>query len=153
MAMRRRSFLGMFGAAIAAPAIPMAAPASYSNAAFKVAVAHAKRFPVLSVAGLSKLGGLSQVQAEAMIRELASQGMVKLVGPSRTGTVRAASKILVNDPWGIARTKQPQNVAKVREKTSHTKPQTGPRDIAPWLAHLHDLCRVQGMTLSQRCFA
>jgi len=70
MTMKRRSFLGLFGAAVAAPAIPMAAPAGYSSAAYKVAMAHAKRFPVISVAGLSKRGDLSMTQAEALIKEL-----------------------------------------------------------------------------------
>jgi len=161
MTMKRRSFLGLFGAAVAAPAIPMAAPAGYSSAAYKVAMAHAKRFPVISVAGLSKRGDLSMTQAEALIKELATQGKVKLVGPSVNGKVRAASKVYTKDAWGLVRTSESRNAKRALRRSEykprdHAKPvevEAPQPQVAPWLAHLHDLCRAQGMTLSPRCFA
>lgn len=165
MSMRRRGFLRMLGAAIAAPAMPLTASAGgYSRSAFKVALAHAQRFPVVSVAGLAKRGGLSIDQAEAMIRELARQDMVRLVGPSVSGKPRAASKILVNDPWGIARTSQDRAAARMerqpqQEDADLNASETVENDEKPhahtplWIAHLHELCRSQGMPLSPRCFA
>ena len=165
MTMKRRSFLGMFGAVVAAPAIPMAAPAGYSSAAYKVAMAHAQKFPVISVAGLSKRGGLSMTQAEALIKELATHGKVKLVGPSASGRVRAASKVYTKDAWGVVRTSEPRDIQRVQRrkeaqqhkaqktKQQAQKVQQPKAEIAPWLAHLHDLCRAQGMALSPRCFA
>jgi len=169
MSMRRRGFLGLFGAAVATPLMPMGASAgasaTYSRAAFRAAVAHAQKFPVISVVGLSKRGGLSMPQAEAMIKELASKDMVKLVGPSRSGRVRAASKILKNDPWGIARTSQERHIARsnankkeleqkakdVRDrKLNQTRKMNV--DLDPLLAHLRQLCLRQDMTLSPRCY-
>ena len=165
--MKRRGFLTMLGGVIAAPAIPMAAPAGYSSTAYKIAMAHAKKFPVISVAGMSKRCDLSATQAEALIKELATQGKVKLVGPSVNGKVRAASKIYTKDAWGIARTAEPRDAQREARRSKYeageqAKPveaetpqlnKAAQVDVAPWLAHLHDLCRAQGMTLSPRCFA
>ncbi len=151
----------MLGAAMSAPLMPVAGAAAPSRTAFAVAVAHAQRFPVISVAGLAKHGKISPSEADAMIKRLALEGKVKLVGPSRSGGVRAASRILTNDPWGIARTTSDRQAAariekaKTQDRTASTKAHAKPRagDVAPWLAHLHDLCRARGMTLSPRCFA
>lgn len=161
MTMKRRGFLSMLGAVIAAPALPMAATAGQSGTAYAAAIAHAQKFPVISVSGLAKRGGLSVSQAEAMIKELASQDLVKLVGPSRSGSVRAASKILINDPWGLGRTSKPQpkGAGKVDpQQQSLTGPETHKAqqmrvDLDPLMAHLRRLCVDRGMTLSPRCFA
>lgn len=160
--MQRRGFLRLFGAAVTTPFLPAvgaAAPAAGgAQSALAVAVAHAQKFPVISVGGLCKRCNLSAKQAEAMIRELAARDLVKLVGPARNGTVRAASKIMIGDPWGIARTSQPRpqpqpgNARQGRRPAQQHSAETAGQ-VAPWLAHLHDLCRQRGMTLSPRCFA
>ncbi len=150
----------MLGAALGAPMLPAAgaaAPAAgLSKSAFDVAVAHAQKFPVISTAGLSKHGKLTAEQAEAMIKWLASEGKVKLIGPSRSGAARAASRILTNDPWGIARTAQERQAAATQKRAAEAQePDVQPAraKVAPWLAHVQDICRQRGMTLSPRCFA
>ncbi len=157
MSMKRRGFLGLLGAAIGAPMMPGVGAAAPARSAFDIAVAHAQRFPVISVAGLSKHGKMTATQADAMIKRLAVEGQVKLVGPSRSGGVRAASRLFRNDHWGLARTAHEHRTAaqEARQKRLKAKrqEQTKTPQIAPWLAHLHDLCRAQGMVLSPRCFA
>lgn len=153
--MKRRGFLTIIGGAVTAPFLPAVAAAP-AGGAFQVAVAHAQKYPVISVSGLSKRGNLSVAQAEQMIQRLAREGMVKLVGPSRNGSVRAASKIMINDPWGLARTSQPRpqvQTNKPRQSANAAQGRSTAGDIPPWLAHLHDLCRTQGMALHPRCFA
>ena len=118
--MERRGFLGLLGAAVAAPLVPAQAG---SRALFDYAVSHAKTFPVISVGGLSKRGGMTIAQAEEMMRELASRGMVRMVTPSRGGAPRAASKILVGDHWGIGRTRQPRHVGPAKS-THETQART-----------------------------
>lgn len=151
--MKRRSFLSLLGAAITAPAMPVAAA---SRDLMQVAVAHARKYPVISVSGLSKRGGMSVQQAEAMIRKLAGEGMVKLVGPAPSGGVRAASRIMVGDPWGIARTAKERQAAAIRNgqrAQAHRAARVVEKRQATWLTHLHDLCRANGYTLSPRAQA
>lgn len=154
MTMKRRGFLSMLGAVIAAPELPMAATAGQSGTAYAAAVAHAQKFPVISVSGLAKRGGLSMSQAEALIKELASQDLVKLVGPSRTGSVRAASKILINDPWGLGRTSKPKHASAQTDTNDHRRQASGSDDMRvdldPLLVHLRQMCVDYGMTLSPR---
>lgn len=153
MSIKRRGFLAMFGAAVSAPALPMAAP---SRDLMQVAVAHARKYPVISVGGLSKRGAMTVPQAEAMIRKLAHEGMVKLVGPSPSGSARAASKIMVGDPWGLARTAQERQTAALRRDhaaQSRRVARATAKSVPPWIAHLRGICRAEGMTLHQRCFA
>lgn len=156
MSMKRRGFLGMLGAVLSVPALPSVALAKAPGSAFKAAILHAQKFPVISVAGLANRGGLSTVQAEAMIKELAARDMVKLVGPSKSGSVRAASKILTHDPWGLGRTSQSQkSVTKPESRQAHRSADENTQSllVEPWLAHLRQLCVDRGMTLHLRCFA
>ena len=157
MSMKRRGFLGMLGAVLSAPALPTMALAGAPGGAWKAAILHAQKFPVISVAGLANRCGVSLDQADAMIKELAARDMVKLVGPSATGRVRAASKILTNDPWGLGRTSKPQPAsAKAKPQQNKTKATQAPKSespyIEPWLAHLRKLCVDRGMTLQPQCF-
>lgn len=153
MTIKRRGFLAMLGAAVSAPALPVAAA---SRDLMQVAVAHARKYPVISVGGLSKRGAMTVPQAEAMIGKLAQKGMVKLVGPSPSGGARAASKIMVGDPWGLARTAHERQTAALRrdhaDQTRRTAKATAP-SVPPWIAHLHEICRADGLTLHPRCFA
>ena len=155
MSMKRRGFLGLLGAAVTAPLMPAVGAAAPARSAFAVAVAHAERFPVISAGGLSKHGNMTIAQADALIKRLGREGVVKLVGPSRSGAVRAASRVFKNDHWGLGRTARERQAATQKAKAEQppAEPEAAEQQIAPWLAHLHDLCRQQGMTLSPRCFA
>lgn len=155
MAMKRRSFLTMLGAVAAAPFVPATAvpAAGYSRASFGLAVAHAQKYPLLSVGGMAKQIGVTPVEARAIITEMSRDGMVKLLGPASRGRVLAASNILTNDPWGFARTSQPRRESAASKEQGHRTERAGrDKPFDPMLAYLHDLCRSRGMTLHPRCF-
>jgi hypothetical protein len=159
MAIGRRNFLGMLGAAVAAPLIPMVAPAAgYSRATYELAIGHAKRFPLVSVSGMSKRIGILAPQAEAIISEMSSEGIVGVINPTRPGTVRASSNIFTNDVWGIKKTSKPRptevaSKAKSRQHKMQAKSATVDANIDLMLAHLRELSVSRGMTLHPRCFA
>lgn len=102
--MKRRSFLGLLGAAFSAPLMPPAAAggsvaraAPYSPAALHAAIYHAKSRSVFSVCGLSRVANISFEQAEALMGDMAKRG---ILGPLNGFTVVgrwAKSKILVTD--------------------------------------------------------
>ncbi len=165
MTMRRRSFLGLFGAAIAAPALPAAAPAvGYSRASYGLAVAHAQKYPLVSIKGLIKRVGLSPTQAEAVFQKMSADGLLGVAYRTRVGTCHATSKICTNEAWRVVgttggstvTTKQPASskVASDRpaaEVPHRTKAMHLDVKLDDMLAHLHDLCLSCGMPLSPKC--
>ena len=102
--MKRRSFLGLLGAAFSAPLMPPAAvggsvarAAPYGPAALHAVIYHAKSRSVFSVCGLSRVANISFEQAEALMGDMAKRG---ILGPLNGSTVVgrwAKSKILVTD--------------------------------------------------------
>mgnify|MGYP000250168856 CR=1 FL=1 len=152
MTLRRRSFLGLFGAAIAAPALPAAAPAvGYSRASYGLAMVHAQTYPLVSVRGLVNRLGLTQTQATAIINKMSADGVLGAIAPTRPGTVFASSKVYSGRAATIAATKLvPKAKAKPlqRPKLEDVKiPQ--PKvirklsydfDLSKLMAHLHGLC-------------
>ena len=149
MQMKRRGFLTMFGAAIAAPALPMAAPAPaaavYNRYMYGLAVFHARTRAHVSARGLALGLKVTTAQAEAMIAEMASGGLVKPVGASN---VRAVSNILKPDAWGLSRTaaKQRSEVRKAKRLVNAAQP-----DVSPLMAHLHEMCRDAGFAVHVLC--
>ncbi len=94
MTMKRRSFLGMLGAAAVAPAIPMraaAAPAAavYNRYMYGLAVFHARTRASLSTGDLMAKLRVSAVQANAMMGEMTATGVVQPIAQSAVGAVRA----------------------------------------------------------------
>ncbi len=151
--MKRRAFLSMFGAAAVAPALPaMAAPAAqagYSRYMYGLAVFHARTRPHVSARGLAHVLKVSAPQAEAMIAEMASKGLVKPLLGGATGHVRAVSNILKPDIWGIS-----PSMRRARSQARRDRQQTSQHEVIlqnPLLAHLHKICRNHGLTLSPRC--
>ena len=158
MTMRRRSFLGLFGAALAAPALPMAAPAAgYSQASYGLAVAHAQKYPLVSVMGLTKRIGLSPTQAQAVIQKMSAEGVLGAINPLRPGTAHAVSNVCTNDAWRAVCANKAHPIAKADFKTGPSvktaKPCKGfgDVDLTDMFAHLHDMCLSKGMALSPRC--
>jgi hypothetical protein len=154
--MKRRNFLGMLGAAIAAPMMPMATSAAgYSRTTYELAIAHAKKYPLVSVSGMSKRIGISTPEANAIINKMSSEGMLGVINPTRPGTVRASSKIFVNNVYPI----RPTSEARAQEPAPKSEPhriraasQDTNANIDLMLAHLRGLCVQRGMTLSARCY-
>ncbi|MEO9864875.1 MAG: hypothetical protein ABJO29_03210 [Yoonia sp.] len=153
MQMKRRGFLTMFGAAIAAPALPMAAPAPaaavYSRYMYGLAVFHARTRAHVSARGLALGLKVSTTQAEAMIAEMTANGLVKSVGFSG-GNVRAVSNILKPDAWGL------DKAARTARSTARKAKQAAramelESDLSPLTVHLHQICRKAGYAVHGLC--
>lgn len=151
--MKRRKFLQMLGMAVSAPVWPsVGGAASYAQSSYELAILHAKKFPLVSVGGLSKRLGIAKPQAEAIIEKLSADGLLGVLNPTRPGTVKAASKIFVNPHAGLAQAYSQRQVrAKVAKEQMQDTAQ--PANVSALFAHLHRLCRKSGMTLSSRCFS
>lgn len=148
--MKRRGFLSMISAAAVAPALPaMAAPAvtaTYNRYMFGLAVFHARTRAHVSAAGIAFRLKVSTIQAEAMIAEMATKGMVTPV-LGKPGAVRAVSNIVKPGIW---------DNAKAAEKTQSQTPDgtDGHTQGTPsMIAHLRQMCAGQGIALSPRCMA
>ena len=94
MTLKRRSFLGMIGAAAIAPAMPMrtaAAPAAavYNRYMYGLAVFHARTRASLSTGDLMAKLRVSAIQAEALMGEMTATGVVQPIAQSAIGAVRA----------------------------------------------------------------
>lgn len=153
MSMKRRSFLTMLGAAVAAPLTPaIGSAAGYSRTTYDLAILHAKKFPLVSVGGLSKRIGIATPQAEAIIKQMSSEGLLGVLNPTRPGTVKASSKIFVNPNAGLAKAyeRRQTHTKTVRDETAHTQSQP---KVSVMFEHLHKLCASNGMTLSPRCLS
>ncbi|MEY1554172.1 hypothetical protein AB3Y40_00925 [Yoonia sp. R2331] len=152
--MKRRGFLGMFGAAIAAPIMPamggtVATAATYNRYTFGLAVFHARTRAHVSARGLAYCLKVTVPQAEAMIGEMSAKGMVRPVLGAAGGHVRAVSNILTPDAWGLERTAR-QARARARQKRLAEARGDAPESSA-MMAHLHRMCVDYGLTLSPRC--
>jgi hypothetical protein len=139
----------MLGAAIAAPALPMVAPApvaaTYSRYMYGLAVFHARTRAHVSVRGLALGLRVSQAQATAMIAEMSSGGLVTSVG---VGNVRAVSNILRPDAWGLSKAARVQRstIRKAKHAANTVEP-----GVSPLMAHLHQMCRKAGFTVHGLC--
>ena len=149
--MKRRGFLGLLGAAVATPLLPAMpaaqAAASYNRYTYGLAVFHARTRAHVSARGIAHCLKVSVPQAEAMISEMATNGLVKPVfgGPN----MRAVSNILKPDAWGLDKAARKAR-AKVREarKFDAGRARGG---FDPMIAHLRGICVDYGMTLHPRC--
>lgn len=153
--MRRRNFLGLLGAAIAAPVLPFAAPTApavvYSRSSYGLAVLHARTRPHVSARGLAHCLKLPKSQASAMMTEMIRNNLISPIKGAVDGSMRATSNILMSDPWGLQKTAAARKITADRDVKSKQTKADGTIDLM--LAHLRDLCVKQGMTLHPRCFA
>jgi len=153
MAMKRRSFLTMLGAAVTAPALPVAAssaPAAvvYNRYTYGLGVFHARTHAHVSAAGIARRLRVTPAQAKAMISEMSSAGLVKPVGITGSN-VRAISNILKPDAWGLdaARRKARSDARRSRMSEASQDRRFGEPDLSELLAHLRRICVGHGMHL------
>ncbi|MEL6572758.1 MAG: hypothetical protein AAFQ64_13925 [Pseudomonadota bacterium] len=126
MAIKRRSFLGLLGGAVAAPVLPTpafakATPAVLSKSAVHAAIYHAQSRAVFSVWGLAKAANLSLEQATAVMEHLADRGILGPLQGTTHGGRWASSKVLQSEMLAKAR------AAKAAQRLKDiTRPKTAP---------------------------
>ncbi|MCO4848257.1 MAG: hypothetical protein KC448_09835 [Yoonia sp.] len=153
--MKRRNFMGLFGAAIAAPLMPLpalgnAAGEVYAKSAMHGAILHAQARVSFSVWGLAKTLGVSVAQAETLMGDMAKRGILGPLQGTTHGGRWATSNILQKEMLGAV-----QAAKKAHQSATHQTSQKhyAEPDLGQLLAHLRGLCEKQGMTLHPRCAA
>lgn len=138
--MKRRGFLQLFGAAVAAPLVPNIAVAR--SASLTAALAHARTRVSVSAWGLSQSLGVSMAQAEGLMAQMSARGAISTI---QGGQGR----------WAVSRLYTPTLPQRIREVQDRVKAQNKSAQLAakvdPLIAHLHRLCRAQGLVLSAGC--
>ena len=151
--MKRRSFLSMFSAAAVAPALPSLAAGAPSRAMMGLATAHARKYPYVSVLGLSHRIGVTPKQAQALLTEMADEGIIHALKVNGTRPIYAGSKVYVAPEGSLIQRAQAQrtkqaNARKLRQSARHTASKDGfTVDISGLMAHLRALCADRGMTV------
>ena len=151
--MKRRSFLGMLGATAAAPLMPaLPANAAVLTPRMKaMGIAHAHRFPMVSVMGMTKRLGISSAEAKALLGHLSKKGIIS-AGVPGTGITSAASKVFKPVPPKVF-----AQVAEAKRRLQAEKPKA--KDTArhtvsnDWLTHLRVIAAQNGFDLSPRALA
>lgn len=152
--MKRRLFLSLLGGAAIAPGLPaISAPSSvaYSRTVFGQAVFHARTRAHVSAKGIAFRLKVPVAQAEAMIGEMASKGMVTPV-VGKPGAVRAVSNILKPGVWRAPKEHGSTQSNVADKDLRHTDRHSAP-DLPPFVQHLRKMCQAEGMILHPRCFA
>ena len=149
--MKRRSFLSMLGAALVAPALPAAGAPSRGLAA--LAAAHARKYPFVSVIGLSRRVGVSVREAETLLLDLSERGLVGTVNSCATGPVSACSRVFRPIPVTIPKLAGTETALR-RNRAGLTRATETPTafhvDLSAMMAHLrriasHYAARQEGM--------
>lgn len=144
--MKRRSFLSFLGAATVAPALPALGAAAPSQAAVSLATAHARRYPYISVIGLSRRIGVSEVEAKGLMHELSRQG---ILGPLRNSGPRpifAGSKVFTPAEGSLIKAAQEQRAKHAAQQETQWEQQRRINaqkrmrtDLTAMLTHLRDM--------------
>jgi len=107
--MKRRKFLGLFGAAATTPILPApvlakaAGVAPVSKASVHAAIMHAQTRSVFSVWGLAKAANMSPKQAAAVMEHLAERGILGPLQGTSHGGRWVTSKVWQTDMLAKAR--------------------------------------------------
>ncbi len=140
--MKRRSFLGLFGAAVATPFLPktaaarVAKAAPYSAAAVHAAIIHAQSRAVFSVWGLARALNLPLEATEALMGDLAKRGVVGPLQGTTYGGRWASSKIMSHK--ALAARMAQRRMMSEPAGDADAAPQQGP-DLSALMTHLRGL--------------
>ncbi len=139
--MKRRGFLGLFGAAIATPFLPGSAVARaakvapYSAAALHGAVIHAQSRAVFSVWGLARALNLPVETTEVLMRDLAKRGVLGPLQGTTHGGRWASSRIMTREAVALQRAVKAQNGAtRAHVSNAHAQP-----DLTAMMTHLRGI--------------
>lgn len=150
MSIKRRSFLAMLGAVVAAPAMPVSAGAARAHV-FGLAAAHVHKYPFISVIGLSRRLGVSMPDAETLLVDLSRKGLVGPVNSCGAGVISAASKVFKPSPDSLIKVAQAQRKARQLRlaRQAQAKAHAGQMqvDLTAWLGHLRTLCVENGFAM------
>jgi len=149
--MKRRMFLSMVGATAAAPALA-AMPQAALPAKLKAAgLAHAQKYPMVSVLGLHRRMGIPKDQAQQVLTYLIDKGIIGKPGPIfGTGLTSATSKVFEPVPHRVefARKALKKLSTRKADKIDWHKDQNSVS--SDWLTHLRVLAASNGFSLSPR---
>jgi len=152
--MKRRNFLGLFGGAIAAPLIPapaIAAAPTYSKAALRGAIMHAKTRGSFSVWGLAQAVKVPVETAEVLMGDLAKRGILGPLQGTTFGGRWATSNVLLRDTLAATQAVKNTTSPQTRGGQTQSQHQHAEVDLSAFLAHLRNVCVNAGMTLHPRC--
>lgn len=153
--MKRRWFLRMMGATAAAPlmpALPAGAASVLTPRVKAMGLAHAHRYPMVSVLGMTKRLGISHNEATELLAHLTREGLVGAPGLKGTGITSAASRVFRPVPHQIAAVRNSMKRVKFSaEPKMSEKAKTS--DPAHWLAHLRVIAAQNGFVLQPRALA
>jgi len=146
---KRRGFLSMLGAAMTAPALPMAAP--YFPASMRaLAVKHVGQYPIITVLGISNRTGIPMDKAEELLVQLSREGLVGPVVPGPAGPMRAKS--IIYKP--SAATLHANNIESERLQRQIRRARLNRKRLRvntkDWLGHLHEICKANNIPLQPR---
>ncbi|MCF2871690.1 hypothetical protein L0664_11490 [Octadecabacter sp. G9-8] len=157
MTMKRRGFLQLLGGALAAPLMPSASlgaasKAAYPASALHAAIYHAQSRVNFSVFALAQKLGLDLGQAEQLMSDMSTRG---ILGPMQGSTQAgrwARSKVwthpIVNAQTAREATKAKRDTPQTRtDVRTYKEP-----DLGAFLIHLRKIAVDQGFTLHPRCF-
>lgn len=133
--MKRRRFLQLFGAGLAAPMMPQIATGGAAPH-LGAAIAHAKARVSVSAWGLTQALGVNLAQADVLMAEMAQRGAIAQI---EGGQGRWAMSLVYEAPLPahVQRQEAPKQSEAARRK-SDTK--TSRRKADPLMVHLHGLC-------------
>lgn len=148
--MKRRNFLGLFGAVATVPFLPqisvarVAQSGAYSGAAMHGAIMHAQTHGAFSVWNLAKTLNLPIAQAEMLMGDLAKRGVIGPLQGTTFGGRWATSKVLLRD--SLAASKALHQSKPKKQNTDKAE-----ADLSTMIAHLRQVCIDYGMPLHPRC--
>jgi len=108
------------------PAASSAAGAARTT--YGAAIAHAQKYPMVSIAGMSKRVGVSTQQAEALLRRMSQMIQTAKLQKEHAARMKAHRDMVQAQPEARAGT-----------------------DLTQMITHLRKICTAQGMTLAPRC--
>ncbi len=140
--MKRRKFLGLFGAAAATPFLPAPAMAKaakvapYSAAAVHAAIIHAQSRAVFSVWGLARALNVSAESAEALMHDLSQRGVLGPLQGTTFGGRWASSRVMTSEAISLRAARkaarQPSEAARQLRGDDHAP-------MSTMMAHLQRL--------------